>query len=383
MSLKMTHLRVKHTFATLLAAAATFAAHAADWNITDLGTLGGSMSFAGTINNAGQITGSARIGNEDSHAFLYSNGSMTDLGTLGGRNSWATINDAGQIVGTSELPGGGNTHPFRYANGAMSDIADAVGVGDFSSAGRIGDAGQMLIGQAEGINIGNNKAFVYSNNVLTDLGSLGGGNTNAEAINSAGQIVGGSTLASGKAHAFLYVNSAMTDLGAFAGGLSIAMDINNAGQIVGYSTLAPDGNFRAFLYQDGQMTSLLGNSGPESFALALNNTGQIVGYRNGNEGFLYQNSSFTELGTLAAVLAGGWSNLVPNDINDQGQIVGYGSHGGYTHAFLLSPATGPMPPVPEPATWMTMMLGLVGMVLVVRRMLFPRAAMSAWNWNSG
>ena len=52
----------------------------------DLGTLGGSSSFAYGINNAGQVVGQAHLpGDSQSHAFRYSvAGGMVDLGIIGG-----------------------------------------------------------------------------------------------------------------------------------------------------------------------------------------------------------------------------------------------------------------------------------------------------------
>ncbi len=50
-------------------------------SITDLGTLGGSYSYAYGINDSGQVVGGAATASGAQHAFLYSGGSMTDLGT--------------------------------------------------------------------------------------------------------------------------------------------------------------------------------------------------------------------------------------------------------------------------------------------------------------
>jgi probable HAF family extracellular repeat protein len=74
--------------------------------MTNLGTLGGSESSANAINAGGQVVGQATTTSGDSHAFLYSGGSMTDIGTLGGSQSYANgINANGQIVGQATTAG--------------------------------------------------------------------------------------------------------------------------------------------------------------------------------------------------------------------------------------------------------------------------------------
>ena len=75
----------------------------------DLGTLGGTISYADSVSADGAvIVGSAGIAGGASHAFKYSGSTMLDLGTLGGTSSYARAvsADGAVIVGQSNLAGG-------------------------------------------------------------------------------------------------------------------------------------------------------------------------------------------------------------------------------------------------------------------------------------
>ena len=74
---------------------------------------------------------------------------MIDIGSLGGMVSAARgINNAGQIVGYSYLPGDKVTHGFLYWKGKMVDLntlLDSSGAGwVVDGAGAINDAGQIV-----------------------------------------------------------------------------------------------------------------------------------------------------------------------------------------------------------------------------------------------
>src|SRR3954465_13081078 len=75
--------------------------------------------------------------------------------------------------------------------------------------------------------------------VAVPLGSLGGVSTYGTAINASGQVAGwGDTDAAGASHrrAFLFSNGVLTNLGTLSGGTqSFAYAINDAGQVAGSS----------------------------------------------------------------------------------------------------------------------------------------------------
>lgn len=81
--------------------------HAFLWDgngLRDLGTLGGNLSEARWLDDAGEVVGRADIsGSTDHHAVLWRNGTITDLGVLAGQpcSTAYGINRWGQIVGVS------------------------------------------------------------------------------------------------------------------------------------------------------------------------------------------------------------------------------------------------------------------------------------------
>src|SRR6516225_877403 len=78
--------------------------------------------------------------------------------------------------------------------------------------------------------------------LLVDLGTLGGLNSGAAAINTHDQVVGASQIAGSTSwHAFTWTpTDGMTDLGTLGGSQSSANVVNDHGQVAGDSTIADD-----------------------------------------------------------------------------------------------------------------------------------------------
>jgi probable HAF family extracellular repeat protein len=97
---------------------------------------------------------------------------------------------------------------------------------------------------------------------LTDLGTLGGSESQGVALNASGQATGFSTTAGGETHAFLWDGTTMLDLGTLGGTDSRGVNINDSGQVTGSSdtTDVPFEARHAFLW-DGTTMQDLGTLG--------------------------------------------------------------------------------------------------------------------------
>ncbi len=330
--------------ALLILSASDMANALPQYSLTDLGSLGGTATYAYGVNATGSVVGDGYNGAGADHAFLY-NGTMHDLGTLGGSSSWTSgINAAGSIVGGSYTTGYSNEHAFLY-DGSMHDLGTLGGT--TSGANTINDSG-VIVGSATLASTGNNPApshaFLYDG-TMHDLGTLGGTNSSANGINNSGIIAGSSQLAGDAiTHAFLY-NGTMHDIGTLSGSVnSSAVGINSLGQVVGFaSDNSVSGGYRAFFY-DGTMHALGTLGGSYSEAFAINDAGYIVGLSAISDGtthpFLYDGTTMLDLNSLLIGNLSGVELISASGINNQDQIAAYGSNG---HAYLLSISSVPVP----------------------------------------
>jgi probable HAF family extracellular repeat protein len=260
------------------------------------------------------------------------------------------LNASGQVTGgVYGLPpnlGSGNK-PFRWTPGG--DLVK-LGVCCDNSFGADINATGAIAGSAEGGPNSVYRAFVAIGNTGTLLPILPGlsidaqeNNSRAFALNDAAVIVGYSPTAAFGRHAVRWTaGGAISDLGTLGGSNSEAVDINNSGQIIGMSQIAGNAAMHAVLWSPGggmqDLNTLIG--APITAVVEINDAGQIVGTYTAPNGqshaFLYTTGSgLRDLGTL------GGTSSAPTGLNGNGDVVGWSTLAdGSAHAFLWTAGDG-------------------------------------------
>lgn len=370
----------KQQFKHTLLAAAIFSflhsgesAAAVQYNITDLGTLGGTYSLGLGINEIDEVTGlSFGIDNAVNHAFLYgAAGTSQSLGLLlgGSYNQGMDINNFHEVTGQASLPGDSTYHAFVWQNAQPHDLGTldllagtgtSLGIG-INDSQQVAGFSTVKGGTAVHAVVWTKDATTWK---ISDIGTLdqvaGTGNSQASGLNEAGQVTGFSTVPGSIAqHAVVWTkgltNWKATDLGTLGGTYSAGLAINSNGEVTGSATTAQDAQQHAFVAQSTQsppvMTDLKTLGGTFSEGYSINLAGDVVGYSttvgdNRQAAFLWQSGiGMQDLNTLIDP-ASGWRLLEAHAISDNGHITGIGFLNGEKHAFLLTKlSTDTTPPL--------------------------------------
>ncbi len=270
--------------------------------ISDLGTIGGTNTYARGVNAVGDVL--VGYSSPSGIAFRWTQADgMVDLGNLGGASAYAMgVNAAGNVVVGYSSTAGGATRAFRWTQaGGMDDIGVLTG-GSYSQAYAVNAAGDVVVGYGDTTG-GHTHAFRWTGGTMTDLGTLGGNDSYAQAVNAAGDVVVGyGSTTGGDTHAFRWAGGIMTDLGTLGGSISYANAVNAAGNVVvGESQVAGDTSCTAFRWTeaDGMVSlgTLTGDSA--SYASGINAAGDVVvGYSSGSENRAFR---WTETGGMQSV----------------------------------------------------------------------------------
>ncbi|MGK7297249.1 MAG: Ig-like domain-containing protein, partial [Candidatus Wenzhouxiangella sp. M2_3B_020] len=320
---------------------------ACTYTITDLGTLGGSLSRGLGINEAGEVVGLSETAVGRVQAYLWTSSGMVPLG--GGTGQAHAIDDV--IVGGAVIDGtlraarlgtdvddlGAPTGAFGMAYG----VRDGVAVGTFESDGLFHPFttrnGFTLLptaadthAVATGINAADVKVgFDAQGQALRwsaagDVSVIGEGQ--AQSINAAGEVVG--------AHAgdavLWKVDGTIVDLDPEDVGFDVAYAVTDEGIIVGAGGGSEAGKaaskdfFASLRNGEGVALQAAGKSGP------------------GGRAYLWIRGTLVDLNECGAADEG-WTLVEARDVNAAGQIVGTGVRDGQQRAFVLSPAGNAAP----------------------------------------
>lgn len=352
---------------SILAAAGLM--HAAPiYTLADLGTLGGSSAMGTSVNIFGQSAGTLTTVGGFTNAFAFYGSGATNL--TSGSSSIAgqanAINDAGQIAGTQQI--GNQQYATVWTNGVATTVG---GAGSYGLAiNNSGEVGGMLI------NNGMGNAFVSQNGTVVDLGTFDGGYwSSVYGLNDAGQAAGSGITSNGTFRGFIWTPGiGYSVLGTLGGANSYAMAINSSGMAVGTAQVS-SGYTHAFESNGTFMKDVGTLGGMSSYAYGINDLGNVVGYSLtsnwAQDGFLDENGVMYDMNALL-IDAPGWTITALYGINDSNQVVGVGVLNGIQHAVLLTdPPAAPgivttdviTSSTPEPSAWILSLGGLSALLL--------------------
>ena len=365
------------------------------YRVTDLGTLGGSYSFGFGINDSGIVSGAAATPTQTDGiaetAFLWDQQlGPINLGTLGG----AACPDCSSAAGGPNARGvspifsetaetdphgedfcGFGTHRQCLAaiwkNGVMLALPSLQG----------GNNGQGVWTNNRGLTVGLAENGIEDPTCSTvtpfqvlrfeaviweqdgkvrelrplkgdDVGYAFGLNENGEAVGVSGLCsntrVPPLTPGANAPHGVLWESDGTpVNIGSLGGGpFTIPSDVNDSGLVAGAS-LSTDGTVHPFFWTKQNGIKDLGTF-PGAILTGipcchtLNNKGDAVGLTVDGTTFnmravLFHDGKEFDLNTLIPADSG-WSLQFGGSINDRGQIVGWGTINGNTHAFVATPS---------------------------------------------
>jgi len=340
------------------------------YRLVELRTLGGASSRALGVNDLGQSVGEARNADGNLRAVVWdSNGNPTDLGTLGGREAQAyAINNRGEITGRASRADG-RFRPF-YLSAVGQPMLELPTLGG-QAASRTDDGTGFGINESSVIGghardaAGQLVAFSWSaTGGIASAGTPGGSNGRAWDINESGQLAGWGRDAANRIVGYRWTPATGFDLVGelLMGDDTFGIGINDDADVVGSATQT--GRSRAWFWDGTALVDLDEAPGfPGAGANHLNNLDQVVGlsYRFDANNSRIDNTATLWDGGIAYNLndflspTSGWYLQNAYNINNVGQIVGWGTLNGQTRAFLLDPIHAT--PVPEPSSVVLWLLG--------------------------
>ena len=329
---------------------------ALNYELTDLGTFGGSQSWAAGINDSGQVVGAAQIAGDGNRAFIWDSvNGMQNI--LSGYTSYATaISNDSYVTGYYDNP---TSRAFKWSSSTGANTLYY----EYSQAYAVNNGGI-----AAGHRNGANPTYWNASGVGTSIALYSGRNYCVVLdLNSSSAMVGRAYNLSNGGTGTMLVPLAVywtstSSIGLFnmlSGGTeSFAYDINPLGNTVGYSNNISGIN-HAVLWETFSSAPIdLG----EGEAYEINSDGNMVLGSMGTSVVAWIKedgiwSSAIDLNSL--LLTDGWTLTGIGGINSDGLIAATATDGVNSHAVLLTPSSAT---VPEPLTIFLTSLALLGLV---------------------
>ncbi len=315
---------------------------AVNYQIKNIGSLGGTSVTPKAMNNNGEVVGQASTA-ASSYDMFYYDGLMINLSEqLGlGAGLATTINNRGEIAGKASFPGSSSAEFFVYDSRGVVKLDELLPELNSAFAGqieRLSDNG-VMVGE---VGSSSKQAFmitpVDSGYEYKTIGIDGKDNW-AIAVNSHGYAVGFARDSAGPSNdqAFLYDGNSSFEIGSL-GGYSKPTDINDNGTIIGYSYTGS--STKAFVYENGVMQTLGTLGGSTTQALDINNQGIVVGWGYDasykERAIIFADGSTIDLNSYLPENSG-WFLKRAVAINERGEILGTGTLDGVKSVFVLSP----------------------------------------------
>jgi probable HAF family extracellular repeat protein len=268
--------------------------HATVWTggvprVLDIGTV---YSRAYALDNAGQVavhgydqpSGDTATWNtvclvDGSAVTAVAAGSGTGYGVAG-------LNDRGEVLVSTYVPQGGPRGAYLWRDGAVvadfSDVDGSASFLGFQGVGGLNACGDVVGDYDSPYEAPNPRIFHWSDGTLSTV--TGPGDSAAwvsdpslrRALNDAGDFVGVSSTSAGN-RPFLWSNGVLTEIGTLGGRVARPVGVNNARQVAGISQRA-DGSYGAFLWRAGELIDLAPPPGFDAISVdAITEQGDVLG----------------------------------------------------------------------------------------------------------
>lgn len=314
-----------------------------NYRVVDLGSGAGDLSHAYSINNAGDVVGfTSAFGGQ--RACVWRAGGANGVADLGVTNATYNLSCAYSINNQGTIVGEFDTHAFCLGPQAASFDAGQAHAAAFA----VNDNG-LAVGSTGG------GAWVWdtlaNRNYNLPYLSNPGSNDVAWGVNDSGLMIGESNLT-----ACMWQNGLIERIP----GMSGALGLNNRGNIVGYS-LSEAGIAHACMSNGSEIIDFGALvSGASSSANDINELNQVVGSSYASDSFSHAFVWDAVSGMQALPVLPGYDQSMAYAINDNGWIVGWAQESGRDHAMLWQP-------VPEPSSFLLVLVGLGGVLLRRKR----------------